>query len=206
MRSLLLAAPVVLLVGCVAGNNLKLDYRPATAANIGNNAAVVVAAEDARQYVVNGEEPKSFIGELRNGYGMPFNVTTEGQVAFATIVAESARRDLAASGFRAVAAGSAEDMASGMGANKATRGLLIKINEFKADTMNRSTVHYDLVASVVDGSGRVLATNQKNGEEVVQGSFMNPAKAMKANVPIFFYKQVHELVSDSKIVNALQSK
>lgn len=206
MKKLLLALPLLFSVGCVAGNNLRFDYRPASMPNVGNSAAVVVAADDARQYVVSGDEPKSFVGELRNGYGMPFNVTTEGEIAFSSVVAESVRRELEAAGFRAVVADNSKDLTGAMSRNSASRGLLVTVNEFKADTMNRSTVYYDLTASVLDRSGAVVATTTKKGEDVVEGSFMNPIKALKANVPAFFYRQIHALVSDPTIMNALTAR
>lgn len=206
MNRLFLICPLLLSVGCVAGNNLKFDYQPASMADVGKNATVVVAAEDRREYVVSGDEPASFVGELRNGYGMPFNVTTEGEVAFSTVVAESIRRELAAAGFNAAVATNAQDLSSSMKSKNARRGLLVNIAEFKADTMNRSTVSYDLNASVVDQNGRVVATHNVKGEDVVEGSLMNPVKALKANVPNFFYRQVHALVSDPKIMNALAGR
>ena len=206
MKRLLLLFPLLLSVGCVAGNNLRFDYQPASMPNVGNNNSVVVAADDTREYVVSGDEPRSFVGELRNGYGMPFNVTTEGEEAFSSVMAESVRRELAAAGFNAVKGDNPKDLPGAMRSAGAQRGLLINIKEFKADTMNRSTVYYDLDASVVDQSGSVVAANSIKGEDVVEGSFMNPIKALKANVPQFLYKQVHALVSDPKIMNALAGR
>ena len=51
---------------------------------------------------MKGEEPKSFVGEMRNGYGMPFNVNTEGDRPFAEVIGEIVARDLTASGFNVV--------------------------------------------------------------------------------------------------------
>lgn len=203
MKRFLVVIPLLLSVGCVAGNRFKFDYKPATGANVGNGATVVIAAAEARPEVVSGDEPKSFVGEQRNGYGMPFNVTTEGDVPFASVVAESVRRDLEASGFRPVAVNNPEELSSAIRSNNASRGLLVTVKEFKTDTMNNISVDWNLEASVVDRDGKVMATNNVSGETDMKGSMMNPVKASKQKVPAFLFEELHKLVSDPKIVNAL---
>lgn len=203
MKRLMLVIPLLVSVGCVAGNRFKFDYKPATMPNVGSGTAVVVAAAEGRPDVVSGDEPKSFVGEQRNGYGMPFNITTEGDVPFASVVAESVRRDLEASGFRAVAANNPDELSRAIRSNNANRGLLVTIKEFKTDTMNNITVNWNLEAAVVDGDGKVLATNSVSGESDIKGSMMNPVKASKQKVPAFLFDELHKLVSDARIVSAL---
>lgn len=202
----LVALAVLLLGGCVAGNTHTFNYVPVDRSEVGSGRVVLLfAVDDQRPYIVSGDEPANFVGEQRNGYGMPFNVTTADKRPFAQIVQESVQRDLEAAGFRVMAtADKATDVTSAITKANAQKALAIVMREFKSDTFNNINVDYDFEAIVYDSAGKELARSKVAGEDELPGSLMNPPKAAKQKVPGHFYSKIHALVTgDPKIVQAL---
>lgn len=197
-------ATLVLLTGCVVGNTHAFNYVPTERSDVGNGVTVLVfAVDDQREYVVSGDEPANFVGEQRNGYGMPFNVTTADKRPFAAIVQETVQRDLEASGFR-VTASSEKQGAEAVKAAQARKGLKVVMREFKSDTFNNINFDYDFEVVVYDDAGNELARDRVSGEEELKGSLMNPVKASKQKVPAYFYDKIHALVAGNpKVVQAL---
>jgi hypothetical protein len=195
-----------LLTGCVVGNTHTFNYVPAEKSDIGAGRTVLVfAVDDQRPYIVSGDEPVNFVGEQRNGYGMPFNVTTTDGRPFAQIVQETIHRDLEAAGFRVT---SSLDKASGIAGAVSTggseRALNVVMREFKSDTFNNINFDYDFEVIVYDATGAELARDRINGEEELEGSMMNPVKASRQKVPAHFYRKIHALITgNDKVVKAL---
>lgn len=195
-----------ILTGCAMGNQHTFNYVPAGQSDVGNNRVVLLfAVDDQRPYIVSGDEPPSFVGEQRNGYGMPFNVTTSDGKPFASVVQETLERDLVAAGFRVTPlTAKAGDVASAMRSATADRALKVVMHEFKSDTYNNINFDYDFEVFVYDAAGKEIATDRSTGEEALPGSMMNPPKAAKQKVPARFYEKMHNLVvANPKIVSAL---
>jgi hypothetical protein len=197
---------LTLLTGCVAGNTHTFNYVPTERSEIGQGRVVLLyAVDDQRPYILSNDEPPSFVGEQRNGYGMPFNVNTAGNRPFAQVVQETVQRDLEASGFRVTpSTEKGGDVAATLRTANAARGLMIVMREFKSDTFNNINVDYDFEAIVYGADGKELARNKVAGEDVLEGSIMNPPKAAKQKVPAHFYDRIHMLVAgNQKIMDAL---
>jgi hypothetical protein len=195
-----------LLTGCVIGNTHTFNYVPSERSEVGAGRTVLVfAVDDQRPYIVSGEEPANFVGEQRNGYGMPFNVTTTDGRPFAKIVQETVQRDLEASGFRVTVSNEkATGIARAASAAQADRALTVVMREFKSDTFNNINFDYDFEVIVYDAAGNELARDRLSGEEELRGSMMNPVKASKQKVPAYFYAKIHALIAgNEKVVKAL---
>jgi hypothetical protein len=198
MRHLGALLIVMLTTGCAIGQKYTFNYKPASMPNVGGGSTVVLLQPaDMRPYITSGEEPVTFVGEMRNGYGMPFNVTTANDQAFAEVVEEIAARDLTASGFNVVRGGKErpEELPTILRAKNAAKGLYIVIRELNANTYTNIDVEWNLDGAVYDASGKVVKTNTTSGKTELTGSFMNPVKASKQKVPEFVYQKVHELLS-----------
>jgi hypothetical protein len=207
MRHLQLPAALVtlvLLTGCVIGNTHAFNYVPTERSDVGQGKTVLLfAVDDQRSYIVSGDEPANFVGEQRNGYGMPFNVTTSDKRPFAAIVQETVQRDLEAAGFR-VTASREKQGAEPVKAAQAGKGLKVVMREFKSDTFSNINFDYDFEVIVYDDAGNELARDRVSGEEELKGSMMNPVKASKKKVPAYFYEKIHALVAGNpKVVQAL---
>jgi hypothetical protein len=204
--------PVLLLVcvttaGCAIGGTYAFDYRPANVPNIGSGRSVtLLPASDDRPAVTSGEEPTSYVGEQRGGYGNPFNVNTVGRRPFAEVVTETVRRELEAAGFRVTVADSrpSGDVGAQVRSLGADRTLVVNVREFNSNTMHNIDIEWDLEARVFDGAGAQLARSNLVGKESLLGSAWNPPKAAKQKVPQFFYEKVHQLITgDPQVVLAL---
>jgi uncharacterized lipoprotein YajG len=197
-----LLAAVLLMTGCVAGNTHTFNYMPTEHSEVGAGKVVLLfAVDDQRSYVVSGDEPANFVGEQRNGYGMPFNVTTSDKRPFAAIVQETVQRDLEAAGFKVTPSREkATNVASVVQAANANRALAIIVNEFKSDTMTNINFDYNFEAIVFDADGKELARDKVFGEDELKGSFMNPVKAAKQKVPQEFYNRIHSLVTANRTI------
>lgn len=195
----LLVALSVWAAGCVAGNAYRFDYQPAERTTVGQGRTVVLMpVVDEREYIVSKDEPVSLVGEMRNGYGMPFNVKTEGDRPFADVVTEAVQRDLEAAGFTVV---------RGANASGNDRALAVQIKEFLATTSVATDVEWDFLVRVLDAAGKVVAEKRESGEQELPGSMMNPVKAAKKAVPQSFYEIVHRMVTgEPKIVSALTGR
>lgn len=208
MRRIVLIAVVsaVFASGCAVGNKYAFDYRPATMADVAQGASVLLLEPvDERTYVVSGDEPANFVGEQRSGYGIPFNVTTADGRPFAENVGRIAKKDLEAAGYRVTLVDGSPDSIGAMLAERGIdRGLVLVIEEFKSDTMNNITVHWNLKASVYDPDGKVVASEESSGSEDIAGSLINPPKAAKEKVPPFLFEKIHELLTRPSIQSALR--
>lgn len=199
-RFVLLLALSVWAMGCVVGQSFQFNYQPPKdAANVGQGKTVVLLpVADERSYVVSKDEPVNFVGELRNGYGMPFNVTTSDNRPFAQVVEESVQRDLEAAGYRVTRAATPSGP---------SRALSVTMKDFMSNTNINIDVVWDFAVRVLDGSGNTLVEEKDSGEQALEGSFMNPVKASKQKVPPFFYTLIHRMVTGNpKIVQALNSQ
>ncbi len=201
-----LLAVTALLQGCVFGNTQTFNYVPSSRSEVGKGVVVLLfAVDDQRPYIVSGEEPLNFVGEQRNGYGMPFNVTTTDGRPFARVVQETVQRDLEAAGFHvAPLQDKAGDVAAAARLVQARRALVVVMHEFKSDTFNNINFDYDFEAIVYDEAGKELVRDRLAAEEELPGSLMNPAKAARQKVPTYFYSKIHDLVTGNfKIMKAL---
>jgi hypothetical protein len=195
--------------GCAIGNTHTFNYRPQETSELGRGTTVLVfAVKDERPYIVAGEEPASFVGEQRGGFGNPFNVLTTDGRPFAQHVAETVKRDLEAAGFKVLASDRlAEGEIGGFLAEQgANRAVAVVMREFNSNTYNNVDIEWDFVATVYDADGKELHRSTEIGKTTLTGSLWNPPKAAKEQVPPFFYDLIHKLVAgDPEVVRALTS-
>ena len=75
----------LLLSGCAVGNVYDFRYVPpdGPTPELPPKVVVFFEVEDLRKDILEGDEPKSWVGEQRGGYGNPFTVKTSDGSAFA---------------------------------------------------------------------------------------------------------------------------
>lgn len=200
LLKLLLAFVAALTSGCAVGNTHTFRYAPATGEDLGNGRVVVVfGVEDLRKDIVEGDEPPSWVGEQRSGYGIPFTVKTTDGKAFADVVQETLQRDLESVGFRTAAVDetSPRDVGRALAEAEAERGLVVAMRVFNSDTYWDTDVEWDFEATVYEPGGRSLASNRIQGKDELSGA---PGR----QVPPFFYDLMRQLVvGDPDMVEAL---
>lgn len=133
---------------------------------------VAVGVWDNRKDVVSGERQPSWIGLQRSLYGIPYGVTTSSGKPFAEELGAWLVRSLGESGIDAEAVhvpigSSHEDVVELLASSSRSRLLLVRLDEWYADTHSRTTLHYGVTLEVLDSRGSVVVNTSLSGEDIV---------------------------------------
>lgn len=200
----IMAALFLMLGGCAVG--VTHQYSNATLhikATSGSKLAVGV--QDRRLYVVTKEKPENFVGLSRGGFGNPFIVKTASGNPLADDFSKSIQAALSTNGVEvnvvSLPVGMDKSEAIKRLTSSSGKAILIEINEWKADTYVNTTLTYDVLAQVIDVSGKVISSKKYSGSENLGGSAMNPPAHSRKAIPIAFRKKLEELFSAPEIAN-----
>lgn len=195
-----------IITGCAGRHNYSKITPSITPVGVGR---VVVATQDHRPYVINGEKSENFVGLQRNGYGIPFNVTT-GAVTLAESFSTAACNALKAAGagcsvvktFRGQSDRSVKQKVSQQG----SRGILFTIKEWRSDSMVRAALKYDVKVAVVNSAGKVLATDTIQGSDLTSDSIwtLAPARAARKGSEKALKAKLEQLLGSPVIIAALR--
>ena len=105
-RIVVLAITALLLSACVVGQKIPLDAAPQVTGDGGSGYPVSVRVEDHREAVLSGKQDPSRIGQYRAALGVPWSVTTEGEIPLANQVRADLEEELAWQGFELAPGGS----------------------------------------------------------------------------------------------------
>lgn len=210
---LLLLVPLAFLMsGCLAVGQVYNLGSIVAALVAAGGGALAIATIDRRQWIRSGAKPPFFAGQLRGGFGNPFDVVVRGKQPLADTFTNVVANSLRSKGFDTkpvVVPHTAEEPETlqQLAATGAPKALLIEIHEWMSDTMTNVAMHYLLTAKVVDAQGNVLAQNSitgaEEGKDNLKGSVMNPAGYSKKAVPKAFQDHVERLLNHNDIVQAL---
>ncbi len=180
MRKILLVLVCSLLLSCAAGN--RYNYRVQTATlplKPTEQRALVLAVEDMRPYVLNGEKTPDFVGLQRGGYGNQFDVTTASGKPLTEDMAVSIASSLDYSGYKVVVADTKPDLATltQLAQDKnIDRVVWLKVRNWKSDIYMSIGLKYDLHLAVYDAAGNLLGENAMSGDEAVGGGKLSDEK------------------------------
>ncbi len=169
---------------------------------------VVVGVVDNRPYIVSGNKEPSFVGLMRSGVGIPYDVHTASKKAFAQEVGETACRSLIRSGFRCapeVFSPSNGDaaLAQAMSRQSASKGLLFVVSEWKVDTYVGTALWYDMQVAVRDRDSQTLASSSVRGKDVLGSSLVAPAVVATEEAPKSLRQKLEEIMNDRSVSSAL---
>lgn len=209
IHSLALAgACVATISGCAVGN--KHQYAEAVPAiKVQAARSLSVGVLDKRASTTNKTKTEDFVGIQRGGFGNPFDVTTASGKPLATDMATAVTSGLRQDGANAreVPLASAlheTDAMRQIATAGSERGVLLTLNEWKADTMTNTALHYDVRLSVLDPSGKLLSTREMKGRDDLGGNFINPPEHAKNAVPAAFRARMEALFAAPEIGAALR--
>lgn len=201
-----LAFPLMLMLGaCAIGH--KYDYSSTTAElNAETDKTVSASVIENRTYVINGEKDPNFVGLQRGGFGNPFDVTTRSGRPFATELTEALVKALDTRGIQAqtliLAPRTTDAEAVAAFQDQDTdRLLLIRMREWKTDSVMRFRVIWKLKATVYDRTGALLAENTVQGDGVSGSAGLesaNNAIALRA-----MSSQLEHLLNSREMIAAL---
>lgn len=194
------------LSGCAVGN--QYDYRLANLPmSVKATTNLGVAVDESRPYVVSGDKAGNFVGLQRGGFGNPFDVSTESGQTLAADMRESLARSLSARGFSVVPLDLGHSDASGIAQAAEKHGLvrvaILDVKEWKSDAMMQLTMHHDLVLSIYDAKGALLAESRSARTGSIGSARFQSDNA--AAVRGEFERVVGAMFEDAAVKKALQA-
>jgi len=191
---LLLSVVAWQLGGCVVGQSISLDHNPIEPQQESTEKSVTVTVSDERGFVIDGQEPASYIGQYRAGFGNPWDVTTGSGEALAEIFKNDLKQELENMGF------AVEDQ-------NADGSLGVIIKDWNFDTYTNGSFQYDLLVSVISSDGKELATSKVRDMHSIQGSLMTGAKAaMEEKIPVYYDGIIDAILRANELIReALES-
>lgn len=188
-----LVIAAIVLSGCVVGQSLDMNYQATADSNVGGGKAVMANVTDARPFVTSGDKAPHFIGQYRAGIGIPYDVSTDGDVPLADLIERDIAKDLSSLGFAAGNSG---------------RKLNITIDDWNFDTYQNGRFTYTFALSVLNAKGSTLATSKVSDEVTVKGNFWTGGKgSFEKAMPQMYRDAIIALVRDNdKVLSALSGK
>lgn len=205
---ILMLSMVSFLGGCAVGQ--KISYHDtALSLQASGSGRVAVASLDHRPYVKDGEKERNYVGNLRGGFGNPFNLSTESGKPLtedinSVICASFKKKGVDCT---AVAAEPSETKAQVEGKLKATGAdnlFLLVINEWYSTTYQNTGLTYDLDLTLKNRQGAELAQTKQKGEDDLGGSLWSPPAHAKEAAPQAFKKKLEALLNDAQIVRSMK--
>jgi hypothetical protein len=209
MRKLLIVVCVVFLSGCLAAGHdynyeqISMDI-PIEATE---QESLILAVEDWRPYVLSGDKKPSFVGLQRDGFGIPFDVTTSSGKPMTEIMSAAIENGLQEAGYTVVSVSGNNNsvfLVNAATKNNASRIVVLKVLDWKSDVMWGVTLHSNLDLSVFDAEGKLLAESSKESMgKIFQGSWASEDDNSRA-LADEFSKSVGELFDEDQVRRALQ--
>lgn len=201
-----LAAFVVVMTGCAAGN--QYDYKSSTVSlPLSGAGEVGVAVIDNRPYVLDGDKSPDYVGKQRGGFGNPFDVRTASGGALTQDMSASLQDALRRSGYDVkamqIASNDPDAIKAAAAATGVAKNLVLTVTEWQTDIYMSITLKFDLLLEVITQSGDTIASNSMQGEEVVGGGGMPSQNARTATSA--FETKIGRLFNHPDVLEALRN-
>lgn len=181
---------VLALSGCVAGQSIDFKYAPPADAAKVVGPALSVSVDDRRPYVTNGDKTRAYIGHYRAGFGNTWPVTTEGDRPLADLLQGDLIVLLKAKGLQA------DSAVNG-------RTLSVAVIDWNFDTYINGKFWYELVVSIRQADGTVLARQNFKDTVVINGSVLTGAKyAFEAEMPKIYARVLRRIVEEDPAIQS----
>lgn len=169
---------------------------------------VVVATLDSRAFIINGDKPASFVGQIRGGFGNPFQVRTESGQALSQDISASIAAALAGAGYTATVDAVAKDetpdqAAARLAAKTSGRVVIVQLRDWKSDTYMTTTLRYDVTISTYDAQGRKIDSVVAQGEETPMVKVGFSLKPTLAAIAAIYHDKFQAWLNDDKTRVAL---
>ena len=190
---ILLLLVAVGLSDCVTAAKFKLNYVAEAEELPGlGSTTFSVAVTDQRPYVTHGSKLPTYLGQYRDGWGIPREVVNEKKVPLAEQMVGDLRRELQSLGL--------------VESSSPSKLMVVRIRDWNFDAGIDSRFWYDVEVSVESASGQALATDRVKDQKIIKGSLLaGPIPAIKKELPVHYAELIRELVRDNpSILAALQ--
>jgi hypothetical protein len=176
-----------------------------------SNNPIALAVHDQRHYIVNASKSATFIGSMRSGVGIPYDITTKSDKPLADDFLGIIKQAMEKAGNKLFIVPtrsglSKEEVYSELSKTQAPRSIYIDIREWKTDTYMKADLYCLVNLYVLDQNGATIAeTSVKANAEGFGGSFWNPKKAAKKGALKAVKLKLEALINDKVVVKALES-
>jgi hypothetical protein len=150
-----------MLSACVVGQHIPLESTPQGTEVIGKGEVVTIEVHDQRESVTSGQKQPWSIGQYRAALGVPWEVTTEGNVPLAQQLNINLGQELISLGFTLGATG---------------KKLQILIDEWDFTGYQNGRFWYELVVNILDSKGTLITTYSLGEEIPVKGTLVLGAR------------------------------
>lgn len=174
------------LTACVIGQKISYSDTTADVAASGTET-IALATWDQRPYVVSGDKGPTFVGLMRSGLGIPYNVNTKSGAPLTDDFSQSIGHSLDAQGFKTSVvqtqpAESQQAVMDALRAQNAQRVVLVTLSQWETDKYVHTTLKYQVYIAVYGSDGKEM-TNQSFSEN---GPVGNVDAAFKAAITKWF--------------------
>ncbi|MEC5385133.1 hypothetical protein VVD49_05320 [Uliginosibacterium sp. H3] len=185
---------VVLLSGCVVGQQINMEYKPAPKAIAENGSKVKALVTDERAEVKSGKKEQWFIGTYRGSFGNTFDVSNYEKRPLVEQISQDLKEELKSLGFTE---------ATGVQGQKT---LGVQIREWSFDGYANGEFWYSLHVSVIDQAGKSLYDKNLTDRKTVTGTVMGAAKGgFERDMPGLYNSMIHTIVRNNKeLLDALK--
>lgn len=193
-QSVLMLAAALVLAGCVVGQELDFEYEASAMHAVGDGSAVTLNVTDDRPYVTSGDKPPYYIGQYRAGFGIPYDVSTDGDQPLAEVIDRDLRKELLSLGFEPTTG------------EAALTTLAVSIQDWDFDTYQNGTFDYDIQVQVLRGE-EVIASQQAKDSVYVKGSAWSGGKGgFEKAMPDMYRGAIQSIIqNNAEILDALTS-
>lgn len=182
------------LMGCVAGQHVKLNHIPSSVAQE-TRIAINIEVKDQRDAVVKGHWGRDRIGAYRAGFGNKWDVTTFKNRALADLIKEDLSEDARSLGYQVVENGQEQ------------KWLRVAITTWDFDGYIDTRFWYAFTIEVLNHAGEVLAKDAIEGEKIMHGNAMTGAKSgVQRDLPKIYSGLIEDLLRNNiKIRKSIDS-
>jgi hypothetical protein len=176
---------------------------------VSGNSSILLAVHDQRTEVMSTGKPQEFVGYMRSGVGIPYNIGTKSGKPIADDFAENISKGLAKRGFtvkvvQASPAETHEQLVQRLKAMNEGMPMVLHLTAWHSDCYQVVWYNFNLVLQVYDATGKFLGQKVIEGKESLGGSFWNPPKHAKKVLPVAFKKRIEELFNSPEITGILK--
>jgi len=198
----------LLLSGCAIGNKFDYESVRAPIPQTAKKTTVAVATIDRREYLIKSQVADKYVGMTRNGYGIPYRVSTKSGAPLAVDLSKAIVASLNDSGYRAEAVSGFPvlDQAAAKAqlfSSPANRRILVTVNTWESDTLVNTELETSVTVEVFDQTGKLLASEFYSAKKGLGGNFISPIVHARQSVLDETSRIIAQMFSSQKIQGTL---
>jgi hypothetical protein len=184
-------------------NDIDLNFTVTGSSNI------VLAVHDMRTEVLTTNKSLDFVGYMRSGVGIPYNIGTKSKRPLADDIADDVAKALGKRGFKVTIVAvpqseTHEQLVMRLKSMNAGMPVVLHLTAWHSDSYQAVWYNFNVVLQVYDTDGKFLGQKVIEGKEHVGTTMWNPVKLAKKKMPGAFKARMEELFNSPEITAVLK--